>query len=96
MCGFFEWLVGYYVGLFVGLPVAGFYRQARYRLYTGTRPSVYKLRLYRRRACILSACQRVAPLKPECGSTNLSNANQNKNLMIRNKNLMFSCVGVIT
>jgi len=36
------------------------------------------------------------PLKPECGSTNLSNANQNKNLMVRNYNLMFGCVGVIT
>lgn len=65
-------------------------------MFTGTRPTVYKLRL------IPSAClshrraKGDSPLKPECGSTNLSDVNRNKNLMVRNHNLMFGCVGVIT
>ncbi len=63
--------------------------QARDRPYTNCVCTVGVPASYRR-------AKGAPPLKPECGSTNLNNASQNENLMVRNCNLMFGCVGVIT
>ena len=63
--------------------------QARDRAYTNCVCTVGVPASYRR-------AKGAPPLKPECGSTNLNNASQNENLMVRNYNLMFGCVGVIT
>jgi hypothetical protein len=63
--------------------------QARDRPYTNCVCTVGVPASYRR-------AKGAPPLKPECGSTNLSKENQNTNLIVRNYDLMFGSVGVIT